>query len=146
MAKQDNGIDIIVRMVREFRQWYLRRFGLPVQYSSQNAYTIEYNTMKGIYNMLTGTYRAKNPAVIPSDSAILEMWQHLLAYLEDKKNYYFTSLGSIHRSYNTIVAQMVRHIEKQRFSEQKAAGDAMQQKLDIVNSMMNGDRKRTCKG
>ena len=139
MAKQDKDTDIIVRMVREYRQWYLRRFGLPVQYSSQNAYTIEYNTMKGIYNMLVGTYRAKNPAVIPGDSSILEMWQHLLAYLEDKKNYYFTSLGSIHRSYNTIVAQMVRHIEKERFAQHKAAANEAQQKLDIITSMMNGN-------
>lgn len=48
MKKQENDKDLVVRMIWEYRAWYAKRVGLPVQYSSQNAYVIEYNTMKGI--------------------------------------------------------------------------------------------------
>ncbi|MBR6176286.1 MAG: hypothetical protein IKQ70_00210 [Bacteroidales bacterium] len=136
MKKNENEKDIIVRMVAEYRKWYQKRVGVPVQYSSQQAYVIEYNTMKGIYNMLVGSYRAKNPTLIPGDNIVLEMWQHLLEYLKEKNNYYFMTLGSIHRSYNTIVAQMSRHIQKQKFAQQKAAADEAQQKFSIIQDMM----------
>ena len=137
MNKNENAKDIIVRMIREYREWYRQRVGVPVQYSSQQSYVIEYNTMKGIYNMLTGSYRAKNPTVIPGDNIVMEMWQHLLAYLKEKNNYYYMTLGSIHRSYNTIVAQMSRHIEKQRTAEQRAAANEQQQKFSIIQDMLN---------
>lgn len=136
MKKQENDKDLVVRMIWEYRTWYAKRVGLPLQYSSQNAYVIEYNTMKGIKNMLEGTYRSKNPNVIPGDDIILGMWQHLLEYLKEKNNYYFMTLGSIHRSYNTIVAQMSRHIQKQKFAQQKAAADDAQQKISIIQDMM----------
>lgn len=137
MVKQENAKDIIVRMIREYREWYRQRVGVPVQYSSQQSYVIEYNTMKGIYNMLVGSYRAKNPTVIPGDNIVMEMWQHLLAYLKEKNNYYYMTLGSIHRSYNTIVAQISRHIEKQRTAEQRAAANEQQQKFSIIQDMLN---------
>ena len=137
MNKNENAKDIIVRMIREYREWYRQRVGVPVQYSSQQSYVIEYNTMKGIYNMLVGSYRAKNPTVIPGDNIVMEMWQHLLAYLKEKNNYYYMTLGSIHRSYNTIVAQISRHIEKQRTAEQRAAANEQQQKFSIIQDMLN---------
>lgn len=136
MKKNENEKDIIVRMVAEYRKWYQKRVGVPVQYSSQQAYVIEYNTMKGIYNMLVGSYRAKNPTLIPGDNIVLEMWQHLLEYLKEKNNYYFMTLGSIHRSYNTIVAQMMRHAEKEKFAADKKKADSMQTKISIIQDMM----------
>ncbi|MBO7439554.1 MAG: hypothetical protein J6U21_07725 [Bacteroidales bacterium] len=136
MKKTENEKDIVRRMVEYYRQWYIARFGVPLQYSSQNAYVIEYNTMKGIYNMLVGSFRAKNPQSIPNDDIILGMWQRLLGYLTEKNSYYYTSLFSIHRAYNTITAQMIRHAEKQRFAEaQKKAGKA-QLKFDILKDML----------
>ncbi|MBQ3616711.1 MAG: hypothetical protein II939_00920 [Bacteroidales bacterium] len=136
MKKNENEKDIIVRMVAEYRKWYQKRVGVPVQYSSQQAYVIEYNTMKGIYNMLVGSYRAKNPTLIPGDNIVLEMWQHLLEYLKEKNNYYFMTLGSIHRSYNTIVAQMMRHAEKEKFAADKKKADSMQTTISIIQDMM----------
>ena len=136
MKKNENEKDIIVRMVAEYREWYHKRVGVPVQYSSQQAYVIEYNTMKGIYNMLVGSYRAKNPTLIPGDNIVLEMWQHLLEYLKEKNNYYFMTLGSIHRSYNTIVAQMMRHAEKEKLAADKKKADSMQTKISIIQDMM----------
>ena len=136
MKKNENEKDIIVRMVAEYRKWYQKRVGVPVQYSSQQSYVIEYNTMKGIYNMLVGSYRAKNPTLIPGDNIVLEMWQHLLEYLKEKNNYYFMTLGSIHRSYNTIVAQMMRHAEKEKFAADKKKADSMQTTISIIQDMM----------
>jgi len=139
MAKKlENEKDIIVRMVNTFREWYYTRNGVPVQYGSQNAYVIEYNTMKGIFNMLRGTYQAKNPNTIPSDDAILGMWQRLLAYLTEKNNYYYMTLGSIHKSYNTIIAQLIRHNQKLASAETKKLGEKQQQKLNFLTQMMNG--------
>lgn len=138
MKKTENEKDIVVRMVEYYRQWYMARFGVPLQYSSQNAYVIEYNTMKGIYNMLVGSFRAKNPQSIPNDDIILGMWQRLLGYLTEKNSYYYTSLFSIHRAYNTITAQMMRHAEKQRNKEQKAQADKAQRKFNIFQDMLQG--------
>ncbi len=128
----------MVRMVVYYRQWYMARFGVPLQYSSQNAYAIEYNTMKGIYNMLVGSYRAKNPQSIPNDDVILGMWQRLLGYLTEKNSYYYTSLFSIHRSYNTITAQMMRHAEKKRLAEEKEKAGKAQLKINILQDMLQG--------
>ena len=126
------------RMVEYYRQWYMARFGVAVQYSSQNAYVIEYNTMKGIYNMLVGSFRAKNPQSIPNDDIILGMWQRLLGYLTEKNSYYYTSLFSIHRSYNTITAQMMRHAEKKRLAEEKKKAGKAQLKINILQDMLQG--------
>jgi hypothetical protein len=139
MKKTEDEKDIVVRMVQYYRAWYMARFGTPVQYSSQSAYAIEYNTMKGIYNMLVGSYRAKNPQSVPDDGVIFGMWQRMLEYLKEKNNYYFASVFSIHRSYNTITAQMMRHAEKQRNKELRGKADKMQQKLDIVKDMLQGN-------
>ena len=138
MKKPENEKDIVVRMVVYYRQWYIARFGVPMQYSSQNAYVIEYNTMKGIYNMLVGSYRAKNPQSIPNDDIILGMWQRLLGYLTEKNSYYYTSLFSIHRAYNTITAQMMRHAEKKRLSEEKEKAGKAQLKINILQDMLQG--------
>ena len=138
MKKPENEKDIVVRMVVYYRQWYIARFGVPMQYSSQNAYVIEYNTMKGIYNMLVGSYRAKNPQSIPNDDIILGMWQRLLGYLTEKNSYYYTSLFSIHRSYNTITAQMMRHAEKKRLAEEKEKAGKAQLKINILQDMLQG--------
>ena len=138
MKKTENEKDIVVRMVVYYRQWYIARFGVPLQYSSQNAYVIEYNTMKGIYNMLVGSYRAKNPQSIPDDDIILGMWQRLLGYLTEKNSYYYTSLFSIHRSYNTITAQMMRHAEKKRLAEEKEKAGKAQLKINILQDMLQG--------
>jgi len=94
--------------------------------------------MKGIFNMLRGTYQAKNPNTIPSDDAILGMWQRLLAYLTEKNNYYYMTLGSIHKSYNTIIAQLIRHNQKLASAETKKLGEKQQQKLNFLTQMMNG--------
>ncbi|MCR4559701.1 MAG: hypothetical protein K5685_06445 [Bacteroidales bacterium] len=138
MKKLENNKDIIVRMVQKYRTWYQERFSVPVQYSSQNAYVIEYNTMKGIFNMLVGTYRAKNPQVIPGDNMIFGMWERLLAYLTEKNNYYYMTIGSIHKSYNTIIAQLIRHNQKLASAETKKLGEKQQQKLNFLTQMMNG--------
>ncbi|MBR3712282.1 MAG: hypothetical protein IKM98_03690 [Bacteroidales bacterium] len=138
MKKTENEKDIVVRMVVYYRQWYIARFGVPLQYSSQNAYVIEYNTMKGIYNMLVGSFRAKNPQSIPDDDIILGMWQRLLGYLTEKNSYYYTSLFSIHRSYNTITAQMMRHAEKKRLAEEKEKAGKAQLKINILQDMLQG--------
>ena len=138
MKKTENEKDIVVRMVEYYRQWYMARFGVPLQYSSQNAYVIEYNTMKGIYNMLVGSFRAKNPQSIPDDDIILGMWQRLLGYLTEKNSYYYTSLFSIHRSYNTITAQMMRHAEKKRLAEEKEKAGKAQLKINILQDMLQG--------
>ena len=138
MKKTENEKDIVVRMVVYYRQWYIARFGVPLQYSSQNAYVIEYNTMKGIYNMLVGSFRAKNPQSIPDDDIILGMWQRLLGYLTEKNSYYYTSLFSIHRSYNTITAQMMRHAEKKHLAEEKEKAGKAQLKINILQDMLQG--------
>lgn len=138
MKKTENEKDLVRRMVEYYRQWYIARFGVPLQYSSQNAYVIEYNTMKGIYNMLVGSYRAKNPQSIPDDDIILGMWQRLLGYLTEKNSYYYTSLFSIHRSYNTITAQMMRHAEKKRLAEEKEKAGKAQLKINILQDMLQG--------
>ncbi len=138
MKKTENEKDIMRRMVEYYRQWYIARFGVPLQYSSQNAYVIEYNTMKGIYNMLVGSFRAKNPQSIPNDDIILGMWQRLLGYLTEKNSYYYTSLFSIHRSYNTITAQMMRHAEKKRLAEEKEKAGKAQLKINILQDMLQG--------
>lgn len=141
MAKQENEKDLIVRMITAFRQWYMERFSVPVQYSSRNAYIVEYNTMKGLRNMLEGTYRYKNPTVIPGDDIILGMWQRLLDYLKEKNTYCYASLLSIHRNYNTIAAMLMRHQQKQKIAENKKLGDKQQQKLDFLNQMLNGNKQ-----
>jgi hypothetical protein len=141
MAKQENEKDLIVRMITAFRQWYMERFSVPVQYSSRNAYIVEYNTMKGLRNMLEGTYRYKNPTVIPGDNIILGMWQRLLDYLKEKNTYCYASLLSIHRNYNTIAAMLMRHQQKQKIAENKKLGDKQQQKLDFLNQMLNGNKQ-----
>ncbi len=138
MKKTENEKDIMRRMVEYYRQWYIARFGVPLQYSSQNAYVIEYNTMKGISNMLVGSFRAKNPQSIPDDDIILGMWQRLLGYLTEKNSYYYTSLFSIHRSYNTITAQMMRHAEKKRLAEEKEKAGKAQLKINILQDMLQG--------
>ena len=130
--------DVVVRMIEYYRAWYQARVGVPVQYSSKQSYVIEYNTMKGIVNMLTGSYRAKNPKVVPGDDIIFGMWQRMLDYIKAKNNYWYMTLLSIHRGYNTIVAQMMRHAEKVRFGERKKEADMMQMKLDIVKGMLGG--------
>lgn len=145
MAKQETEKDLIVRMITAFRQWYMERFSVPVQYSSRNAYIVEYNTMKGLRNMLEGTYRYKNPTVIPGDDILLGMWQRLLDYLKEKNTYCYASLSSIHRNYNTIAAMLMRHQQKQRQAQQKAQVQQQQitldfkqqQKVDIIKQMMN---------
>lgn len=145
MAKQEIEKDLIVRMITAFRQWYMDRFNIPVQYSSRNAYIVEYNTMKGIRNMLEGTYRYKYPTVIPSDDILLGMWQRMLQYLAEKNTYCYSSLSSIHRNYNTIAAMLMRHHEKQRQAQQKAQAQQQQttlnfkqqQKVNIIKQMMN---------
>ena len=141
MAKQESEKDLIVRMITAFRQWYMERFSVPVQYSSRNAYIVEYNTMKGLRNMLEGTYRYKNPTVIPGDNIILGMWQRLLDYLKEKNTYCYASLLSIHRNYNTIAAMLMRHQQKQKIAENKKLGDKQQQKLDFLNQMLNGNKQ-----
>lgn len=141
MAKQENEKDLIVRMITAFRQWYMERFSVPVQYSSRNAYIVEYNTMKGLRNMLEGTYRYKNPTVIPGDDILLGMWQRLLDYLKEKNTYCYASLSSIHRNYNTIAAMLMRHQQKQKDAENKKLGDKQQQKLDFLNQMLNGNKQ-----
>lgn len=141
MAKSANEKDIIVRMITAFRQWYMERFSVPVQYSSRNAYIVEYNTMKGLRNMLEGTYRYKNPTVIPGDEILLGMWQRLLDYLKEKNTYCYASLSSIHRNYNTIAAMLMRHQQKQKDAENKKLGDKQQQKLDFLNQMLNGNKQ-----
>jgi len=141
MAKQEIEKDLIVRMITAFRQWYMERFSVPVQYSSRNAYIVEYNTMKGLRNMLEGTYRYKNPTVIPGDNIILGMWQRLLDYLKEKNTYCYASLLSIHRNYNTIAAMQMRHQQKQKIAENKKLGDKQQQKLDFLNQMLNGNKQ-----
>lgn len=141
MAKQEIEKDLIVRMITAFRQWYMERFSVPVQYSSRNAYIVEYNTMKGLRNMLEGTYRYKNPTVIPGDNIILGMWQRLLDYLKEKNTYCYASLSSIHRNYNTIAAMLMRHHQKQKDAENKKLGDKQQQKLDFLNQMLNGNKQ-----
>lgn len=141
MAKQEIEKDLIVRMITAFRQWYMERFSVPVQYSSRNAYVVEYNTMKGLRNMLEGTYRYKNPTVIPGDNIILGMWQRLLDYLKEKNTYCYASLLSIHRNYNTIAAMLMRHQQKQKDTENKKLGDKQQQKLDFLNQMLNGNKQ-----
>ena len=141
MAKQETEKDLIVRMITAFRQWYMERFSVPVQYSSRNAYIVEYNTMKGLRNMLEGTYRYKNPTVIPGDNIILGMWQRLLDYLKEKNTYCYASLLSIHRNYNTIAAMLMRHQQKQKIAENKKLGDKQQQKLDFLNQMLNGNKQ-----
>jgi len=141
MAKQENEKDLIVRMITAFRQWYMERFSVPVQYSSRNAYIVEYNTMKGLRNMLEGTYRYKNPTVIPGDDILLGMWQRLLDYLKEKNTYCYASLLSIHRNYNTIAAMLMRHQQKQKDAENKKLGDKQQQKLDFLNQMLNGNKQ-----
>lgn len=141
MAKQENEKDLIVRMITAFRQWYMERFSVPVQYSSRNAYIVEYNTMKGLRNMLEGTYRYKNPTVIPGDDILLGMWQRLLDYLKEKNTYCYASLLSIHRNYNTIAAMLMRHQQKQKIAENKKLGDKQQQKLDFLNQMLNGNKQ-----
>ncbi|MBQ4408839.1 MAG: hypothetical protein II852_17715 [Bacteroidales bacterium] len=140
--KQENEKDIIVRMVQKYREWYYERFTVPVQYSSNNAYVVEYNTMKGIYNMLVGTYRSKYPTVIPGDEIVLGMWERMLSYLKEKKNYYFTNLLSIHRSYNTITAMLMRHNQKQKQAAGAKLGEKQQQKLDFLNQMLNNGNKQ----
>ena len=147
MKKTENEKDIIVRMITVFRQWYMDRFQIPVQYSSKNAYVVEYNTMKGIRNMLEGTYRYRQPTVIPGDDILLGMWDRMLKYLAEKNTYCYSSLLSIHRNYNTIAAMLMRHHEKQRQTEQKAKAQQQQttldfkqqQKIDIIKQMMNGN-------
>jgi hypothetical protein len=147
MAKQEIEKDLIVRMITAFRQWYMDRFNIPVQYSSRNAYIVEYNTMKGIRNMLEGTYRYKYPTVIPGDDILLGMWQRMLQYLAEKNTYCYSSLSSIHRNYNTIAAMLMRHHEKERLAAQKKDAEKMQgkldlksqQKIDIITQMMNGN-------
>lgn len=141
MAKQEIEKDLIVRMITAFRQWYMERFSVPVQYSSRNAYIVEYNTMKGLRNMLEGTYRYKNPTVIPGDEILLGMWQRLLDYLKEKNTYCYASLLSIHRNYNTIAAMLMRHQQKQKIAENKKLGDKQQQKLDFLNQMLNGNKQ-----
>jgi len=142
MKKLENEKDIIVRMVLKFRQWYQDRFNCPVQYSSQNAYAIEYNTMKGIYNMLVGSYRYKNPAVIPGDDMVLGMWERLLDYLKEKNTYCYASLSSIHRNYNTIAAMLMRHNQKQKQPAAAKLGEKQQQKFDFFNQMLNNGNKQ----
>lgn len=145
MKKSENEKDLIARMITVFRQWYIDRFQIPVQYSSQNAYVVEYNTMKGIRNMLEGTFRYRQPTVIPGDDILLGMWQRMLQYLAEKNSYCYTSLLSIHRSYNTIAAMLMRHNEKERQAQQKAKAQQQQttldfkqqQKMDIIKQMMN---------
>lgn len=141
MAKQEIEKDLIVRMITAFRQWYMERFSVPVQYSSRNAYIVEYNTMKGLRNMLEGTYRYKNPTVIPGDEILLGMWQRLLDYLKEKNTYCYATLLSIHRNYNTIAAMLMRHQQKQKIAENKKLGDKQQQKLDFLNQMLNGNKQ-----
>jgi hypothetical protein len=141
MKKSEIEKDLIVRMITAFRQWYMERFSVPVQYSSRNAYIVEYNTMKGLRNMLEGTYRYKNPTVIPGDNIILGMWQRLLDYLKEKNTYCYASLLSIHRNYNTIAAMLMRHQQKQKIAENKKLGDKQQQKLDFLNQMLNGNKQ-----
>ena len=147
MAKQENEKDLVYRMIDVFRGWYIDRFNCPIQYSSKQAYIVEYNTMKGIRNMLEGTFRYKQPTVIPGDSVILGMWQRLLDYLKEKNSYCYSSLSSIHRNYNTIAAMLMRHNEKLKQAQQKVQGEKQQQKLDfkaqqkvdIITQMMNGN-------
>lgn len=129
--------DIVVQLVQYYRQWYLKRFKAEVQYSSKQAYIVEYNTMKGILNMLRGTYKSKNPTIEPNNEELMGMWQRLLEYLTEKNNFYYVSLFSIHRSYNTIIARLMRHNEKIRFGENKEKAEKMQLKLNIIQDMLN---------
>lgn len=145
--KEEEKKDLVVRMITAYRQWYMDRFNIPVQYSSRNAYIVEYNTMKGIRNMLEGTFRYKKPTVVPGDDILLGMWERMLQYLAEKNTYCYSSLGSIHRNYNTIAAMLMRHNEKERLAAQKKETEKnqlkidfkSQQKIDIITQMMNGN-------
>ena len=142
MAKTEDEKDIIVRMVRHYREWYAEWAGTPVQYSSKNAYVIEYNTMKGIFNMLMGSYRARNPKLIPGDDIILGMWRRMLSYIREKKMYFYLRLNTISKGYNVIVPMMMRHAEKEReaaskpTAKDKKDAEATATKLDIVQKML----------
>lgn len=147
MRKPEDQKDLVYRMIDTYRQWYMQRFQVPVQYSSKQAYIVEYNTMKGIRNMLEGTYRFKYPNVLPGDDTLLGMWQRLLDYLAEKNTYCYSSLLSIHRNYNTITAMLIRHNQKERLKQQKIQAEQQQpkldfkaqQKVDIITQMMNGN-------
>ena len=143
MAKTEDEKDIIVRMVRHYREWYAEWVGAPVQYSSKNAYVIEYNTMKGIFNMLMGSYRAHNPKLIPGDDIILGMWRRMLSYIREKKMYFYLRLYTISKGYNVIVPMMMRHAEKEReaaskptSAKDKKAAEVVQTKVNIVQEML----------
>lgn len=138
MAKTEDEKDIIVRMVKHYRQWYADWTGAPLQYSSKNAYVIEYNTMKGIFNMLMGSYRAHNPKVVPGDEILLGMWKRMLDYIREKKKYPYLRLVTIHHGYNVIVPMMMRHAEKEREGTAKAKKDTgtTQTKLNIIQDML----------
>jgi len=138
MAKDEQDKDVVVRMVSKYRDWYQERFSVPPQKGSKMGYVIEYNTAKGIYNMLVGTFRAKNPEMIADDETILGMWQRLLDYLKEKNDFFHLTLTSIHRGYNTIIAQLMRHNEKlQKQATRPASKDEMIRKASIIQSMIN---------
>ncbi len=146
MKKTEEDKDIVHRMVTYYREWYTEWTGAIVQYSSKLAYVKEYNTMKGIFNMLMGSYRAHNPKVIPGDDIIYGMWQRMLGYIREKKMYFYTKLLTIHGGYNVLVAMMMRHAEKERTEatkKRKQEADKMQQKLSIVQEML-GVKEEHC--
>lgn len=132
--------DLVKRMVEAFWLWYRERYNMDLQHSSQQSYVVEYNTMKGIRNMLEGSYRSKNPNCIPDDDTIMGMWERILGYLREKNLYCYSSLHSIHRNYNTIIAMLMRHNEKEREKSKKAKAQEadLMQRASIIQQMMGG--------
>ena len=122
-----------------FRAWFQERFNTPIMYPSSNAYVIERNTMKGIANMLKGSWLYKHHNIgEPSDQGIIDMWAYMLNYIKEKNNYCYNSLLSIHRNYNSIIAMIQRHNAKEQYKTKAAAAATAQQKLTFIQKMMGG--------
>lgn len=142
MADDNKTKDLVKQMVETYWQWCKDFYGEPPAHSSQQSYVVEYNTMKGIRNMLRDSYRNKT-GNIPDDGVILGMWERLLGYLREKNNYNGAKLFYIHHNYNVITAQMIRHKQKEKEAQikTKKAQDQqadMMQRASIIQQMMGG--------
>lgn len=129
-------------MVKMYWQWCKDFYGEPPSHSSKQSYVVEYNTMKGISNMLRDSYSNKT-GNIPDEGVILGMWERMLGYLREKNNYNAANLLYIHRNYNTIKAQMIRHNQKLKEAEAKTKKvqtqqAEIQQRVNIIQQMMGG--------
>lgn len=134
--------DLVKQMVDKYWQWCTDFYGEQPQHGSQQSYVVEYNTMKGIKNMLQGSYKSKT-GNIPDDGVILGMWERLLGYLREKNNYNGAKLLYIHRNYNVITAQMIRHKQKEKEAQVKSKKAQTQQtdmlqRASIIQQMMGG--------